>query len=174
MTTLVGYWFCGWVSNKPKFDCSEQLTRIVRPLDGCVKQATKPIFFFVSLNPKRKVWFAHLLTLFKRWSFFLVSRVRGVKHITRAEKLNKTPPNTLFFSFLFYPEKLGGFIRFHRKRVTSCGSRNRTCVVELMRLSWCLLQSTPPYHIRFRTCYRLAKTMTEVILFSQVHTRPLF
>ena len=106
--------------------------------------------------------------------FFLVSRVRGVKHITRAKILNKTPPNTLFFSFLFYPEKLGGFIRFHPKRVTCCGSRNRTCVVELMRLSWYLLQSTPPYLIWFRTCYRLAKTMTEVILFSQVHTRPLF
>ena len=50
----------------------------------------------------------------------MISLVRDVKHITRAKILNKTPPDTIFFSFLFYPEKLGGFIRFHRKRVTSC------------------------------------------------------
>ena len=147
MTTLVGYWLCGWVSNKPKFHCSEQLTRIVRPLDGYVKQVTKPIFFSFCSTPNERCGYHIYSHSIKGGLFFLISLVRGVKHITRAKILNKTPPDTIFFSFLFYPEKLGGFIRFHPKRVTSCGSRNRTCVVELMRLSWDLLQSTPPYFL---------------------------
>lgn len=127
------------------------------------------------MNLKRKVWLSHLRTHYKRWSFF--SDFTGEGCETHNKSLNikqNSPEHILFFVFFRHPEKLGGFIRFHRKRVTSCGSRNRTCVVELMRLSWCLLQSTPPYRKKFRTCYRLAKTMTEVILFSQVHTRPLF
>jgi hypothetical protein len=45
VTTLFGYWFRGWVSNKPKFNCSEQITRIVRPLDGCVKQSITSVFY---------------------------------------------------------------------------------------------------------------------------------
>jgi len=30
-----------------------------------------------------------------------------------------TPEHNIFL-FFYYPEKLGGFIRFHRKRFTSC------------------------------------------------------
>ena len=71
----------------------------------------------------------------------------GEKTYKQIKNLNKIPENQSFLVFLFL-KKLGSLNSlFYLKRVTSCGSRNRTCVVELMRLSWCLLQSTPPYHI---------------------------
>lgn len=71
----------------------------------------------------------------------------GEKTYKQIKNLNKIPENQSFLVFLFL-KKLGSLNSlFYLKRVTSCGSRNRTCVVELMRLSWCLLQSTPPYLI---------------------------
>ena len=93
---------------------------------------TKPIFFSFCSTPNERCGYHIYSHSIKGGLFFLISLVRGVKHITRAKILNKTPPDTIFFSFLFYPEKLGGFIRFHPKRVTSCGNRTRTCDLWVM------------------------------------------
>ena len=126
------------------------------------------------MNLKRKVWLSHLRTHWKGGLFF--SDFTGEGCETHNKSLNikqNSPEHILFFVFFRHPEKLGGFIRFHRKRVTSCDA------LELNQISDAY--ETPPdtdltaRHIfKSRTCYRLAKTMTGVILFSQVHTRPLF